>query len=128
MTAVLTATLAILASGNATFIDERHTPEVVARRLAYGDIDITLPHAGYAALLEPAHIGRLVTVACPSGVVVGPLLVIDCAAGHDREYLDGIDFAVDLFGRSLWDSCVIRGKSAWVDVRPWRGWGKYRPV
>lgn len=128
MTAILTATLAILASGNATYVDARHTPEVVARRLAYGDIDITLPHSGYAALLEPGHIGRLVTVACPSGVVVGPLLVIDCGASHDREYLDGINFAVDLFGRALWDTCAVPGVSAWVDVREWRGWGKYAPL
>ncbi len=94
MTEVLTTTL-LLAIGIATSYGPGVMDEVVANRTAWGQLPAA-SHRGYVALADCDHIGRRVGLEMPGGVWMGPMLVADCGAAHDQEYLKRIGFAVDL--------------------------------
>lgn len=115
----------ILAQGNATAIQDHYTPEVVGRRLALGDISPEVAAEpglmGYVGMESPEHLGRLVVVECPSGLLWGPVLVIDCAQRGHLAYLQEIRFAVDIFGWQQWRACSLPGQSNWVRVRAFEG-------
>ena len=74
------AAAVLIASGIATRYAPGVMDTVVANRELYGQIDPSIQVKGYIALLEPGHIGRLVWLEARDGRVVGPVMVVDCAA------------------------------------------------
>lgn len=85
----------VLATGTATRYDPGVMDPVVANRTIWGDIDPEVPHKGFVALLDCAHLGRLVWLE-HAGRVDGPYMVADCAAERDQTRLRLLGFAVDL--------------------------------
>ena len=118
MLRLLAATSIIIAQGTMTYMDGRYLDELLARRLAYGEIEEPVTgYAAYGAMRDPEWKGAEVAIECTNGSWLWPVLVIDCGAEHDLDYLDGIDFAFDIVGKDAWKSCVVPGKSA--EVRVW---------
>jgi len=92
----LAAAAVLIASGVATSYAPGVMDTVVDNRIRYSHIDPSLQVRGYVALLDAVHIGRLVWIESPGGKVIGPVMVADCAAYHDRDRLTSLGFAVDL--------------------------------
>ncbi len=79
--------------------------EVVANRVLWRQLDLSLPHDGYIGLQLCEYVGTIVHLSLPDGRTTGPLLVADCGAEAHQNYLDSIDFAVDL----SWELAVRYG-------------------
>lgn len=86
----------LLAAGLATFYAPGVMEPVVANRVAWGHVDLSVPHEGYVALLNASDLGRTVWLELPDGTVSGPHLVVDCASGKDYGRLQRLGWAVDL--------------------------------
>jgi len=82
--------------GLATFYAEGVMAEVVANRIAWGQITPCAECAGYVALLDPDTIGRRVWLHAPGRAIEGPFLVVDCAKPTDRAYLLSRGWVVDV--------------------------------
>jgi len=87
-----------IAVGKATRYDPGLMQQVVQNRIKWGQLNPNQGgrYLGYVAVYDCALIGESVVLELPGGVYSGPHLVADCGAVHDQEYLDSIDFAVDL--------------------------------
>ena len=119
---VVAATL--IASGLATRYNPSVMDAVVANRVEWGDVDLSIPHVDYVALMDADHLGEQVWLELPDGRVSGPHLVVDCAARHHRAELKAKGFAVDLSFSLAQDLGVIDAPLAGVkvwdgDPRPW---------
>ena len=91
----LVAVAILIASGRATSYGPGVMDGVVANRIEWHQIDPSIQHKGYVALLECKYIGHLVWL--QHGLHVdGPYMVADCAASHDRDRLKALGWAVDL--------------------------------
>ena len=101
MADTITTTIAIVsllvpvAEGKATRYGPGVMDIVVENRLKWGQLDLSLPHAGYVALADRQYIGRRVIIEA-RGRLWGPYLVADCAGENHREQLAQSRFAVDL--------------------------------
>jgi hypothetical protein len=107
------AAVVLITSGIATRYGEGVMESVIANRVDWGEIVVGQGEVGYVALLDPDDIGRMVWLERPEGwrsgknaaggymhrvrrMVIGPVLVVDCAAKQDRERLRQSGWAVDL--------------------------------
>jgi hypothetical protein len=98
MTPLLIAALTLIpiAEGKATRYNPGIMERVVANRVRWKQLDLSQAHAGYIALADPQHLGKLAWIGWPDGRLTGPYLVADCGAQKDQDYLKAIGFAVDL--------------------------------
>lgn len=89
-------------TGFATYYGKGIFPKVVANRIRWGHIteDQCPECIGYAAMLWPNDIGRVVCIEIDDAVtgtwLFGPLLVVDSAAAHHRKTLIDGDWVIDL--------------------------------
>ena len=86
----------LIVSGLATRYAPDTMSEVVQNRVRWGQVDLSVEHDGYVALLDAEHIGRTVYLEMPDGTVSGPHLVADCAQEKHRGSLIERGWAVDL--------------------------------
>ena len=94
MTEVLTTTL-LIASGLATRYDPGTMDQVYQNRQRWGQVTECPECLGRVALLDCSRLDERVWLRV-DGAWLGPVHVVDCAAGHDRERLVKKNFAVDL--------------------------------
>lgn len=100
------------ASGLATYYNPGIFEQVIANRERWGQInrDDCPKCVGYAALLWPADLGRMV---CVDGF--GPLLVVDMAAAHHRAGLIAKGWVIDL-DWPVWEALGYPNRPAIVTV------------
>ena len=94
MSEVLTTTL-LIASGMATRYDPDVMGQVYQNRLRWGHVTECPECLGRVALLDCSRLDERVWLRV-DGAWVGPVHVVDCAAGRDRGRLEKKRFAVDL--------------------------------
>jgi hypothetical protein len=93
------------AVGEATYYADGLMQRVYERRLVWGHVAPCPECAGLVALLDCRHVGRKAWLRHPLGEVVGPLLVVDCAAREDAPALRRRGWVADLpweLGRLRW--------------------------
>ncbi len=77
--------LTLYGSGQATFYGDGIFDQVIINRGLVVPYDVI----GFAALLEPEHIGRRVWIRWPDGTLDGPYLSSDCAnAAHRGDLIE----------------------------------------
>ena len=109
-------------SGKATHYREGLMDRVVANRVRWGQLDLSLAHVGYVALADKRWIGRRVILQTPDGQLYGPLLVSDCGQAAHQQWLRDIGFAVDL-SYELAEALDTVGKPLrGVKVSLWSDW------
>ena len=92
--------LVLIAKGKATRYDPGVMLEVVANRVAWGQLDpARRGYRGFVAVADCEYVGETVWLQLPDGEFVGPYLVADCGRACDQERLARIHFAVDLSWR-----------------------------
>ena len=92
--------LTLLLSGQATYYDAGVMEQVVANRIAWGQVVPCPACLGYVALLDPDMLGQRVWLRRPGRASEGPYLVTDCAAAGHREALHRRGWAVDVDWRT----------------------------
>jgi hypothetical protein len=70
--------------------------QVVANRLAWGQLEPCAECVGYVALLDAEHIGTQVWLQAPGREVEGPFLVADVANRHNRTILQRNQWVVEV--------------------------------
>jgi hypothetical protein len=90
--------LVLIAEGKATRYNPGVMDRVVANRLLWRHItrEQVKAAAGFVAVADKRHLGRMVYIEWPDGRKTGPYLVVDCGRARDQEHLRKIGFAVDL--------------------------------
>lgn len=89
------ATAILIAEGVATFYNPGVMQPVVANRIEWGHLEPSPQAVGYVALLDREHVGKVVWLETPTGLLFR-VQVADCAAEQDRARLAQLGFAVDL--------------------------------
>jgi len=90
------AAAVLIASGMATRYSPETMDQVYQNRLRWGHVQPCSECVGQVALLDCSRLGQRVWLESPSGAIVGPVLVVDCAASHHTDMLLERGFAVDL--------------------------------
>jgi hypothetical protein len=89
------AAAVLIAEGIATFYNPGVMEPVVANRVEWGHLEPSPDAVGYVALLDREHVGKVVWLETPDGLLFR-VQVADCAARQDRQRLIQLGFAVDL--------------------------------
>ena len=90
------AAAVLIASGMATRYSPETMDQVYQNRLRWGHVQPCSECVGRVALLDCSRLGQRVWLELPTGAIIGPVLVADCAASHHAEVLQDRGFAVDL--------------------------------
>jgi len=106
--------------GKATRYSPGVMDQVVMNRVRWGQLDLSQPHVGYVAVADCKYLNQLVVLDMPGYGFIGPVLVADCGAAHDQEYLDSIDFAVDLSWELAQQAQVMNMPRCGVKVYLWQ--------
>ena len=103
--------------GVATYYNPGVMEQVVENRRAWGQLgEAKSGYVGYVALRDCEDIGRVVWIWWrDEEMLEGPFLVADCASMKDWEYLERIDFAVDVD----WQTAERHDMKAPVPVMVW---------
>jgi hypothetical protein len=115
--AVALVAASLLAEGNAVFIADDLQAEVVQNRVKWRQVDLDPRAVGYVGLRDCGFLGQLVSIEWPDGRS-GPLQVVDCAQSSHLDYLDRIEFAVEV-SESEWRSQARVGERGGAWVRVW---------
>ena len=96
--------LQLIDEGKATHYAHGKMDQVVQNRLKWKQItqEQVDSAVGFVATQPDEYLGRNVIIDFGHGLVAGPFLVVDCGQKGHQEWLDKINFAIDLQWEWAW--------------------------